>query len=255
MAVASANLVRLRELLGEPTASTLGYTPLDLVVNSPQTHDPFAISFMFQFGTLQDKSTGLQEKIWVLLYPPVVNNGPAELQFQSYDATSGTCNRFANENISTIMMEVAPAFRFKRGSRAKYESLAKYYFLEKLASQTDDLEELRVEMYISRGMLDALKNACTEFKKHSESQMPVRESRSDSVTLLGDPDEVTRSPKSEFSLVILTPKVPRAVSSTRAMSHLALFLRNTDNCSALSLPKPIRSTFSTVSEAKKRSST
>jgi len=223
MAVASANLARLRELLGEPTASTLVYTPLDYVVASPQTHERFAISFMFLFGTIQDKSTGRQERIWVLLYPPRENNGPAELQFQSYDATSGTCNRFANENISTMMMEIAPAFKFKRGSRAKYESLAKYYFLEKLASQKGDVEELQVEMYISRGMLDGLKNACTEFKKQSETEMPFREPLSDSVTLLGDPDEAACSPRSEFSLVILTPKASRPVSSTRAMLHVTLF--------------------------------
>ncbi|EFQ88031.1 hypothetical protein P3342_002621 [Pyrenophora teres f. teres] len=196
MSTASVNLTRLRKLLGESAASTLIHAPLDRIVTKHQFHEPNAISFMFLFGTIIDKSTGRSEEVWILFYPPAENNGAAVVEFHAYDAASNTSIRFEKQNICTMITEVAPAFKTpKRSSKAKYEALAKYYFLEKLASmesQEGGAVELQAEVFLSQTLLDALKTVCIEFKKHAESQIPTRESRSLSATLIGDPDRVAQ---------------------------------------------------------------
>ncbi|KAI2487289.1 hypothetical protein Ptr902_01422 [Pyrenophora tritici-repentis] len=215
MASASANLARLRKLLGEDGASTLTHAPLNRVVTAHQSYEPQAIPFMLLFGTVHDKSTGRPGQIWVLFYPPAEDDGAAAVEFHSYDAISDTSFRFDKQNICSVTTEVAPAFKTpKRSSKAKYEALAKYYFLEKLASmecQEGGTVELQVDIRIGQSLLDALKSVCIKFKKHAESQIPVRESRSMSATLLSDPDGVARpmsaSPELGKPFVLLPPRI------------------------------------------------
>ncbi|KAL1793673.1 hypothetical protein ACET3X_008655 [Alternaria dauci] len=194
MTVATENLAHLRKQLGIQGQALLDYAPYSKIEYASQTYDLRAVSFKLLFGHNTDKYTKKPQDVWILLYPPTKEGGHAEVQFHSLDSDTQHFTKHDDSNISATMTTIANAFKTpKKGSKGKHVALAKYYFLNAIATRSTQMgrqDELSIPIPITRSFVDGLKVACREFEEEAKAHRSDTLSRSQSATLVNDNDSV-----------------------------------------------------------------
>lgn len=223
--VASANLAELRKQLGEPLVAFLDKLPFHDVAHR-QVHEPKAISFMLELGSIPSRSPAKQEKVWIVLFPPT-QDSQSRVHFYSWEAEPEEWVIHDGQNICAAVTDYTPAFKMsKKPSRAKCTALAKYYFLKILAIEENEngICELKYPLPVNKSFLNDLKSACSEVKDEIKVTPSSRQSRASSVTLVNTQDsDMTidgtvlperlqkQTPAPRESNVPIAPQVPNMV--------------------------------------------
>lgn len=238
--IASANLAKLREELGEPVASSLHYAPLDKLIIKSQHHEPDAISFMLLFGHVRQQWMENKQEVLIILYPPSDEGRKAEVFFHSYDDATKNKEWHHSQNICSTA-DIAAAFKMpKKASQSKNVALAKYYFLERLAAEearNNGISELKFPLIVNKSFLEGLKLACREFENEAKntparfdrqphtSLAPEMNSQSSDTTIIGDSSQQRFYAKAQQARELPTPAASSTLRETGSASQVSWFLK------------------------------